>query len=172
MTVSGVLVREATPGDVDALVRIVNAAYRGGGGWTTERHLVAGRRIDVDGLRAMLASRDESVLVAAFPDAPCGCIHVRRVAPETCEFSLLAVDPALQGAGVGRMLLAHAQTHARERFGAALARLHVITARPELLAWYARRGYARTGERIPFLSVIGNRSLAGPLEFERLAKRL
>jgi hypothetical protein len=37
-----------------------------------------------------------------------------------------------------------------QEFDAATMEMTVIDARPELIAWYERRGYARTGETRPF----------------------
>jgi hypothetical protein len=48
------------------------------------------------------------------------------------------------------MLLQAAERHARERWSAAALHLSVIAHRGELIAWYERRGYARTGETQPF----------------------
>src|SRR5699024_11025386 len=52
---TGVVLREAADGDVPELVDLVQAAYRGEGGWTTEAHLVDGHRTDAAEVRAMLA---------------------------------------------------------------------------------------------------------------------
>jgi hypothetical protein len=52
--------------------------------------------------------------------------------------------------------------------------MQVITARTDLIAWYERRGYTRTGERAPF--PYGDERFGLPrrpdLEFERLVKPL
>jgi hypothetical protein len=50
----------------------------------------------------------------------------------------------------------------------------VLSARPELLAFYERRGYSRTGERRPFPYGVSRYGLPrrDDLEFEVLLKRL
>jgi ribosomal protein S18 acetylase RimI-like enzyme len=58
--------------------------------------------------------------------------------------------PDRQGGGVGRALLAEAERVVRDEWGRALLRMSVIDARADLIAWYVRRGYARTGRRKPF----------------------
>ncbi|CAM5721283.1 N-acetyltransferase OS=Streptomyces antimycoticus OX=68175 GN=SANT12839_015580 PE=4 SV=1 [Streptomyces antimycoticus] len=59
-------------------------------------------------------------------------------------------------------------------WGATEMHMTVITARGELIAWYERRGYARTGERSPF--PYGDERFGLPrradLEFELLVKPL
>jgi GNAT superfamily N-acetyltransferase len=62
---------------------------------------------------------------------------------------MLTVRPTEQGAGIGKLFLAHAETVARE-WGCARIRMTVIDRRQELIAYYERRGYARTGVEMPF----------------------
>jgi GNAT superfamily N-acetyltransferase len=62
----------------------------------------------------------------------------------------LCVDPDLQTEGLGRALIADAEDMAADAFGARTMEMTVIDAREELIAYYERRGYARTGELRPF----------------------
>jgi GNAT superfamily N-acetyltransferase len=66
---------------------------------------------------------------------PSADFHVRRV----------AVEPALQGRGVGRALMAWAEVEAAAR-GCAAVTLGVRVALPGNLAFYAQLGYEITGE--------------------------
>ena len=51
--------------------------------------------------------------------------------------------------------------------------MSVITVRPELVAYYERRGYRRTGELHPFPSGAGaSRPVVEDLQLETLAKDL
>jgi GNAT superfamily N-acetyltransferase len=56
---------------------------------------------------------------------------------------LLAVGPAAQGCGVGRSLLAHAETRARA-LGAATMHLHTVAAYDRLLRLYRSAGFEVT----------------------------
>jgi histone acetyltransferase (RNA polymerase elongator complex component) len=56
----------------------------------------------------------------------------------------------LQTAGLGRLLLEAAETVACDTFGASAMEMTVIDSRVELIAYYERRGYARTPERRAF----------------------
>lgn len=60
-------------------------------------------------------------------------------------FGMFAVDPTLQGGGVGKFVLAEAERYAHDELGASRMEMTVIEQRPELIAWYERRGYVRTG---------------------------
>jgi GNAT superfamily N-acetyltransferase len=168
--------RAAGPSDAAEVVRLVNAAYRVGGGraWTTEADLVAGARVTEDLFREMVAREGSVVLVAEREGRLVGCAHVQPASgsERECTIGMLSVDPAEQAAGVGRAIVAEAERVARERFGAAVVSMRVFTVRPELLAWYERRGYRRTGERLAFEPPPTERLLRGPLTFERLVKDL
>lgn len=63
---------------------------------------------------------------------------------------MFAVDPAQQGGGLGKAVLAEAERVARERWQCRAMRMTVIVQRNELIAWYERRGYLRTAEYEPF----------------------
>ena len=59
---------------------------------------------------------------------------------------MLATDPALQAQGLGKQMLQHAEWHAAVHFNASVFKMSVLSSRPELLAFYQRRGYVCTGE--------------------------
>ncbi len=89
-------------------------------------------------------------------------------------FGMFAVRPALQGAGLGKVIIAEAERFARDEWSVAEMHMTVISAREDLIAWYVRRGYARTGEMSPF--PYGDERFGLPtrddLQFELLTKKL
>lgn len=143
-------IRPAVAEDVDALLELIHAAYRGSGGrngWTTEAELIAGPRTTRELLAADLADPSITLLVAGDHD---GCAAVTHRAGEpTASFGMFAVRPGRQGSGLGKAVLAAAEDHARSG-GATTMEMCVIDRRDELIAWYERRGYMRTGETRPF----------------------
>jgi ribosomal protein S18 acetylase RimI-like enzyme len=150
--------RSATPADVDALVVLVTSAYRGDAsraGWTTEADLLDGNRIDPDVLRADIERTRSRVLLAERmgPDANAAellaCAHVAEE-DGAGYFGMFAVHPGLQGGGIGRAVLAEAERIVRDEWRLPAMRMTVIDVREELIAWYQRRGYRRTGIRKPF----------------------
>lgn len=153
---------------MEALLPLVHAAYRGEGGWTTEAHLIDGTRTDAAELTALLP--DLQVAVAADDLLGCCALEVRG---ELGYFGTFAVRPDLQGRGVGALLLAAAEDRARAR-GLRAVEMTVIASREELIAFYERRGYARTGERRPFPYGIDRygRPRTDDLEFVVLRKDL
>lgn len=165
--------RRALARDIPALVALVNGAYGREAvepGWTSERDLVAGPRTTAGRMAEHVAAGH--LLVAEDGGALVGCVLVQPGADREADIGMLSVHPRGQARGVGRALLGHAEAEARDALGARLAVLQVISRRAELIAWYERRGYRRTGRRQPFVSGGPGRAKERALEFERLEKRL
>lgn len=175
--------RVATEDDVDALVELVNGAYRGATGlrgWTTEARLIGGQRIDHEGLRGMLskdgdAEKPCAILVATpMEDAHIvGCVYVAKTQGEG-YLGMLTVDVERQSSGAGHFLLGLAERYVQDVFNCQVMGMTVISVRHELLAWYERRGYRKTGETQPF--PYGNPRFGVPFQeglyFEVLKKNL
>lgn len=142
----------ATEAEHPDIIALTNRAYReaaGQTGWKVE-NLVAGQRIDESLLREDLAQPGAILLVGRDGDG--GRVgHVRLDASDDGAWylSMLTVDPARQDGGLGAAMLAASEAYARDR-GARRMRMSVLQARNELIAWYGRRGYGRTGETRPF----------------------
>lgn len=144
--------RAATLADVDAIVALVESAYRGESGlrgWTTESHLLDGRRTDAADVRALVERAGSRILLAERDGRLVASCHVERQG-DSGYFGMFAVDPIGQGGGLGKQVLAEAERIAREEWRCRGMRMTVIVQREELIAWYGRRGYRRTGEYQPF----------------------
>ena len=144
--------RNATAGDVDALVDLVTSAYRGDAsrrGWTTEADMLDGQRIDADVLRHDIGRPRSRIVLAEREGALLACAHVAEE-DGAGYFGMFSVRPDLQGGGVGKAVLAEAERVAREEWELPVMRMTVIDIRGELIAFYERRGYARTGIKKPF----------------------
>jgi GNAT superfamily N-acetyltransferase len=144
--------RAATAADAPALVTLVNSAYRGDSskaGWTTEADLLGGQRIDVEGLTATIVTPGNIILLHEQDHVPVGCVHLERTG-EDCYLGMLTIRPAMQRTGLGRQLLETVERWAIEHWFSRSVHMTVIVQRIELIAWYERRGYIRTGEHKPF----------------------
>lgn len=144
--------RRAGRADVPALVELVNSCYRGDPsrqGWTTEAHLLDGQRVDADGLAALLERTNTLVLLAEADGALVACCELQR-GVNGAYFGMFSVRPDIQGGGLGRRVLAEAERTASQEWGCRLMRMKVLKQRPELIAWYERRGYTNTGRTEPF----------------------
>ena len=168
--------RAATAADVEAVVALVESAYRGDdsrAGWTTEADLLDGRRTGPDDVLASISRPLSQILLAEHGGRLLACAHV-AVDDGAGYFGMFSVVPGLQGAGIGKQVLAEAERIARVGFGQAVMRMTVIDVRDELIAYYQRRGYRRTGIRKPF--PYGDERFGQPkrddLRFEVLEKSL
>ena len=146
-------IRLASRDDIAAIRALVESAYRGDtarAGWTHEADLLSGDRTSDEELAAVFANPDQRLLVAESDGAILGTVTVSRAGPDRAYLGMLAVAPQGQAGGIGRRLLAAAEAAAQEAWGSATVEMTVIGRRSELIGWYERRGYARTGEIRPF----------------------
>lgn len=168
--------RDAEAADVPAIVTLVDSAYRGESsraGWTHEADVLEGSRTDPGAVAEIIADPASRVLVAEAagalggapaPDVPgapaailgaqaagglVGCCHL-EFHDDYAYFGMFAIRPDRQAAGLGRAVLAEAERRARATEGVRQLRMTVLTVREELIAYYVRRGYRRTGELTPF----------------------
>jgi len=170
-------IRVAAQADVSSLHALVEAAYRGDTarrGWTHEADLLGGQRTDADTLEELVAAPGSAILMAEIAGRVLGCVHVEAKPDALAYLGLLSVHPDAQASGIGRRLIAAAEQYAGHVFGASAIEMTVIRQRSELIAFYERRGYQRTGEERPFplddprFGIAKTRDLA----FVVLAKRI
>ncbi len=146
--------RKALRNDAPGLCTLINSAYRGDGskvGWTTEADLVSGLRIDVPEVENLISTDGNSFLmVTNESDQALGTVHVLEE-PESLYFGMLAVSPELQNSGLGKLLIREVETLAR-RLEKRSLRIKVIHLRLELISFYERLGFVKTGasETFPF----------------------
>jgi ribosomal protein S18 acetylase RimI-like enzyme len=144
----------ATHADLPAAAAFINAAYRGDSarqGWSHEADLLDGQRISAEDLAQDL--RRAGSMLGLYRDAAegelLGCVWLEPKEDATWYLGMLTVKPDLQARQIGRSLLAAAEGYAYGQ-GARRMRISVISLRAPLIAWYERRGYALTGEVLPF----------------------
>jgi ribosomal protein S18 acetylase RimI-like enzyme len=180
MTKEGIPLVPIIDADVPRIVALMNRAYRGSGesaGWSTETGYISGDRTTEALLRNELIAKPKGSLLKweSMPGGgPLkGCVWLEPLDDAVWYLGNLAVDPRLQQGGLGRELLFAAEQWVIER-GGRRVRMSVVNVREALIAWYLRRGYAKTGETEPF--PYGDDRFGTPqrsdLKFEVLAKSL
>jgi ribosomal protein S18 acetylase RimI-like enzyme len=168
-------IRAADLDDIDEIIDLVHSSYRGDSsraGWTTEADLLDGSRTDRNEVTSMITDDGSMILVCVDDDVIVGSVNIRRQG-SACYLGMLSVSPQVQGSGVGRKLIAAAERRAHAEWGSEKMEMTVFSVRSELVAYYERRGYHRTGEKRPFVGddVHGTPRVEG-LEFDVLEKSL
>ncbi|KAI1485843.1 putative acetyltransferase [Biscogniauxia mediterranea] len=170
--------RIATPDDASQLQVLVKSAYRGETsrqGWTTEADLLSDDRIDVKGIIAKITSPGTVVLMATDDDGSLvACCEMLKRSAHVAYFGMFAVDPRRQGRGLGRQVLSYIEDFCQRTWGASKLEMNVIWTRDELISWYIRRGFRKTGESKPFPynELVNGVALRDDLYFEVLEKDL
>lgn len=144
---STLAISKAEKHDADQITALVNSAYRGEAskqGWTTEADLLLGRRTDLEEILRLILTDDSMFLLCKADTELVGSVHLQKQA-EQVALDMLAVNPLLQGKGIGKQLLLAAEQVAQETWAVSKAVMSVIACRNELIAFYQRRGYRRTG---------------------------
>jgi ribosomal protein S18 acetylase RimI-like enzyme len=165
----------ASTGDIPALVPLINSAYRGEAskkGWTTEADLLEGElRTDIPFLTTLLNNPDAIMLkYTSSPGVITGCVYLEKM-QRGLYLGMLTVSPEHQAGGIGKQLLAAAEVYGKEK-GCPCIFMYVISLRHELIAWYERHGYHKTGETkaMPIDNRFGTPTQ--PLEFIIMEKLL
>lgn len=149
---SNLVYRAATTDDVPAIVALVESAYRGDvsrAGWTTEADMLGGQRIDPEGVISDIQAEQSRIVLAYRDGQLLACCHIKKT-DAAGYFGMFSVIPTLQGGGLGKQVLAEAERQAREDWSCQRMEMTVIDIREELIAFYERRGYRRTGILKPF----------------------
>lgn len=127
-------IRQATPADVPALVRLVNAAYH------VEEFFAIGERTSDEDIRERMARPNALFLLLEDAGIPAGSIFV-QVKGARGFFAMLSVDPSRQRQGLGRRLVEAAEAHCRAH-GCQWLDLDVVNLRTELPPFYRKLGFA------------------------------
>lgn len=144
-----VILERARTEDSTDIAQLINLAYRGDIGWTTEAKIIAGNRVSTQTINTLLDDATIHFLVAYnLGDLLC-CICIEQ-AKNIANIGYFAVKPKLQGLGIGASVLDQAERYAMGVLKVKKLALQVVSERPELLDYYLRRDYKCTGLVKPF----------------------
>ena len=143
----------ATDTDIEALVALMDGAYRGEtskSGWTSEGDLFIGNKRTDEATLSELMKKPTAVFLKHINDGGeiDACVLLNKKG-DRMYLGMFSVSPNAQGKGLGKKLLAAADDFAREQQCNSIF-MTVITVRAELIAWYERHGYKKTGRVLPF----------------------
>ena len=139
--------------DIPGLVALMDKAYRGEEskkGWTSEATLLLGEKRTDENIVAELMQKPGAVFLKYVDnnEKMGGCVFLHKI-EQKLYLGMLCVSPLSQAKGIGKQLMAGAENHAH-LLGCTTIFMTVISVRHELIAWYERKGYRKTGESRPF----------------------
>lgn len=139
--------------DISSLVTLMDSAYRGADsklGWTSEADLFVGNKRTDEATLSRLISKPGSVFLIYTNDEGIieGCVYLHKK-KQRLYLGMFSVAPWAQGKGIGKKLLAAADDYANKHNCSSIY-MTVITVRTDLIAWYEKKGYHKTGRILPF----------------------
>ncbi|KAF4970974.1 hypothetical protein FSARC_2077 [Fusarium sarcochroum] len=143
--------RTATSDDAPHLQDLIQSAFRAldkNNTWVGSPELAASFSIELDVVLDRITSPDGKILIASdTQDGPAvGCVAVFKRSPGYGRLALLAVDPNMHRGGLGRQVLAYGEEYLAREMGVTKFGLNALVTRVELIKWYERQGYVKTGE--------------------------
>lgn len=159
--------------DASAIALLLNSAYRGESsraGWTSEADLIDGLRTTTAEIASLIKREDAFILTGVLNDQIVATTCCERV-ENTAKLGMIAVKPALQNKGYGKEMISAAEAITLREWRVAGFFMSVITVRTELIAFYERLGYERTGQLNDFPNESDLWQVKVPdLKFEYLVK--
>ena len=152
MKFDNLIFRVADESDSIEIVSLANKSYRGEAslaGWTSEANLLGGMRVNEEMISKILNKKNSKILLCVSETKIIAMIHAEKV-DNAAHFGLFAVEPNLQGKGIGRALLNYSEAFAVKNFEVKLGIMEVIEVRKELIDFYLRCGYKLTNRFVPF----------------------
>lgn len=153
-----------------AIADLVNLTYRGEAGWTRETHIIQGDRTNRQEVETAMTTPGAQFFIINQPQNLASCIYIAKE-NDYAYLGFFSVHPSLQGKGLGKYMLEQAEIFALRTLSVHKLVMFVVAQRPELIAFYQRRGYSRTGriEAYPMHLGIGVPKVSG-LTIEYLEK--
>lgn len=170
---------KAELGDAAAIATLINNAYRGESsrkGWTTEADWIDGLRTDTKSVVQIIGRHDAFMLIGVLQDVIVAsiCCELTPIDNQPiAQLGMIAVKPALQNRGYGQSLIHAAESVVKREWRVLGFHMQVLTIRHELIAFYERLGYERSGilQAFPENPALWQAKVAN-LTFEVLVKKL
>jgi GNAT superfamily N-acetyltransferase len=127
-------IRNAMANDIGEIIAVVNAAF-------AVESFIDGTRTDEVRMIEMM-EKGEFLVAEDSSGRTVASVYIEQRGNRG-YFGMLAVDPAHQGEGLGRLTIEAAENLSRER-GCRWMDIRVLSLRPELLPFYEKIGYVET----------------------------
>ncbi|KAF3055725.1 putative gnat family protein [Daldinia childiae] len=146
--------RVATPDDASQIQQLVQSAFRAEDSrenWTGDMTLASQFSVKVEEIMSNITKPDSAYLIATDENGALkGSVGVSKRNADLARIYMLAVDRHHHRGGIGRKVLAYAEDYCQRRWGVNKIGLDALSSRHELILWYIRCGYRKTGELTQF----------------------
>jgi ribosomal protein S18 acetylase RimI-like enzyme len=144
--------RLATPADAEAIVAVINPAFRND---NTDQVYLTDKHDDIDvinadGIVKQLTRPDCVSILAIINNEIAAHANVRKMDEKASWLAFIAVSVKQQTAGLGSKMLARAEEYVMQHYGSTRMEFDVVNTRKDLIAWYKKRGYKENGKTKPF----------------------
>lgn len=135
---------------------LIQAAFRADdsrANWTADPEMNRRFTISLEEVTSKINMSNAVYIIAASSDGAgpiVACIGVAELKPKVGRLSYLAVHPDKHRLGLGKQILRYAEEYCRSKLGANKLSLNALSTREQLLSWYQRNGFQKTGELVPF----------------------
>lgn len=167
--------RIANVKDVDSIIALVNASYRPTNphaSWTNESKIVRGNRLNQQQAIDLLQNSNNSLLLGFKHKQLVCCVLIEKTT-DSAKIGLLTVAITHQQQGIGKQTLSAAEDYIAKNLGLNKINMNVLLVRTELIDFYCRHGYKKTGIVKPYPANLGvGEQLIQNLAFEILEKYL
>ena len=153
-------IRLAVKSDAEELTRVINAAFA-----PAEKAFIDGDRVTLADVLDYL-ERGE-FLIAEDRLVVRGCVYLEQRGDDRTYLGLLSVDPGVQAAGIGSLLMEAGEKRSRTR-NSHFMDILTVNHRTELKSFYQNRGYRETGTS-PFPTDVPTKL---PCHFVNMTKEL
>ncbi|HDU8164134.1 GNAT family N-acetyltransferase [Acinetobacter baumannii] len=139
--------------DIPTLVELINQSYREqqGRSWTTEVEYVKGQRINKEQLKQQLELPNSVLLIGEIDSSKVVTCIGLTFQSNTVEIGTFCTDPHVQNMKIGRSVLEYAEQFALHKVPELdSAIMYILNVRSELIAYYERSGYIKTGNHEPY----------------------
>ncbi|CEJ55068.1 hypothetical protein PMG11_01345 [Penicillium brasilianum] len=146
--------RTATQDDILDLKQLIESAFRAEDcreGWVGNSQLAAQFSIEAKNIASIIDNPESLFLMAGDTSGTLlGTIGVSKRGPDSARLFMLAVDPDCHRGGLGKRILTYAEGYCQREWGSKVLGLDALSNRENLISWYMRRGFRKTGETTPF----------------------
>lgn len=148
--------RTATMEDAPQIQQLVESAFQAEDSrpkWTADMALGRSFRLGIQHVITRITTAESEILLAFAQDnaQPIASVEVTKRTADMARLGMLAVDQQHQRGGLGRRVLHYAEEYCQRTWGVKKTGLNALSTREELMLWYERCGYRKTGEMTSFL---------------------